>query len=146
MATLPDAYFLRKGALALTHPRSLDRALARVENLAAIHRLSERLGGAGGEAGWGVSAETPIYPVEHHLAHVGCSSCCRWEETMFESSYEQLPMTPWEKHGRSRRSSLGLPPSNKKTYGGGAQPTPGGTAPVKTACSTRASSGRMRRS
>lgn len=75
----PTAYFLRKAALALTHPRSLGRALARVRNLAAISKLGERLE----ETGGGIPAGCKTYPVEHHLAHVASAFFCSpWEEAM----------------------------------------------------------------
>ncbi len=67
----PGAYFFRKAALALTHPKSLGRALARVKNLAAINRLSERLANAAPD----LTPDTYVYPVEHHLTHSGrCAS------------------------------------------------------------------------
>lgn len=75
----PRAYLARKAALALTHPRSLGRALRRAKNLAAIHRLDERLE----EVGGGLLNSAKVYPVEHHLAHMASAFFCSpWEEAM----------------------------------------------------------------
>jgi carbamoyltransferase len=68
----PRAHFARKALLALSHPRSIGRALRRVRNIAAIDSLqvllAERLGG---------DANVPsVHPVEHHLAHVASSFFC----------------------------------------------------------------------
>ncbi|HVS00998.1 MAG TPA: carbamoyltransferase N-terminal domain-containing protein, partial [Thermoanaerobaculia bacterium] len=66
----PRAYFLRKAALALGHPRSLGRAVSRVRNLAQVGSLEERVAKAfGGRA-------PRLYPVEHHLAHLGSAFFC----------------------------------------------------------------------
>lgn len=61
----PRAYLARKAWLALTHPRSLKRAVARAKNLAEVDSLARRLAPltSGG-------AVPEVYPVEHHLAHV----------------------------------------------------------------------------
>jgi carbamoyltransferase len=66
----PRAYFLRKAALALGHPRSLGRAVSRVRNLAQVGSLEERVAKAfGGRA-------PRLYPIEHHLAHLGSAFFC----------------------------------------------------------------------
>jgi len=76
----PRAYLARKAALALTHPRSLPRALSRVSNLKQVAGLEERLADAFSTAG---SAPPPVYPVEHHLAHLASAFyCCPFEEAM----------------------------------------------------------------
>jgi carbamoyltransferase len=62
----PRAYLGRKAWLALTHPRSLKRAVARAKNLAEVDSLARRLAPLASDG-----AEVPeVYPVEHHLAHV----------------------------------------------------------------------------
>jgi carbamoyltransferase len=66
----PRAYLLRKAALALAHPRSLGRAASRVRNLAQVGSLEERVARTfGGRA-------PRLYPVEHHLAHLGSAFFC----------------------------------------------------------------------
>ncbi len=66
----PRAYLLRKAALALSHPRSLGRAASRVRNLAQVSSLEERVAKTfGGRA-------PRLYPVEHHLAHLGSAFFC----------------------------------------------------------------------
>ena len=72
----PRAY-LAQGLLALSHPRSLRRALGRVRNLRQVASLEERV------------ARPPaprlprLHPVEHHLAHVASAFFCSpFEEAM----------------------------------------------------------------
>ncbi len=73
----PKAYLARKAALALRHPRSLGRALARARNLSQVGSLAEQLGERFG------STAPRLYPVEHHLAHIASAFfCCPWEEAM----------------------------------------------------------------
>jgi carbamoyltransferase len=77
VARQPRAYFFRKAALALTHPRSLRRALGRVRNLRQVASLEERVAAAFG------TAAPPLHPVEHHLAHVASAFYCSpFEEAM----------------------------------------------------------------
>jgi carbamoyltransferase len=67
----PRAYLLRKAALALTHPRSLGRALGRARNLVEVSSLADRLAASLGEE------STPrVVPVEHHLAHIASAFLC----------------------------------------------------------------------
>ncbi len=76
----PRAYLARKAALALTHPRSLPRALSRVRNLKQVASLEERLAAAFPTDG---AAPPPVYPVEHHLAHLASAFyCCPFDEAM----------------------------------------------------------------
>lgn len=77
----PRAYLARKAWLALTHPRSLGRALGRAKNLAAVAsleaRLAERFGAPGGRG------MPPVHAVEHHLAHLASAFFCSpFEEAM----------------------------------------------------------------
>ncbi|MDH3255946.1 MAG: carbamoyltransferase, partial [Acidobacteriota bacterium] len=73
----PGAYFLRKGLLALTHPRSLGRALARARNLVQVGSLETRLQRCFEEP------RQAVYGVEHHVAHAASAFfCCPWEEAM----------------------------------------------------------------
>jgi carbamoyltransferase len=66
----PRAYLARKAWLALTHPRSLPRALGRVQNLAAVASLEDRLRAA-------VPGTPPaVHGVEHHLAHLASAFFC----------------------------------------------------------------------
>lgn len=66
----PHAYLLRKALLALTHPRSLPRAVSRVRNLAQVSSLETRIAAAfGGKA-------PRLHAVEHHLAHVASAFFC----------------------------------------------------------------------
>jgi carbamoyltransferase len=67
----PRAYFWRKAALALTHPRSLRRAASRARNLAQVAALEHRIAGATGAA-----RVPPLHAVEHHLAHLGSAFFC----------------------------------------------------------------------
>lgn len=70
VARQPRAYLGRKAWLALTHPRSLRRALGRARNLRQVASLEERIAGAFG-------APAPkLHPVEHHLAHVASAFFC----------------------------------------------------------------------
>jgi carbamoyltransferase len=74
----PRAYFLRKAALALSHPRSLRRAASRVRNLAQVGALEQRLTAAfGGRPAAGDAAPSPrLHAVEHHLAHIASAFFC----------------------------------------------------------------------
>lgn len=77
VARKPKAYLLQKAALALTHPRSLGRALGRARNLGQVASLEERIAAAfGGPA-------PRVHAVEHHLAHVSSAFFCSpFEEAM----------------------------------------------------------------
>jgi carbamoyltransferase len=77
VARQPRAYLGRKAWLALTHPRSLRRALGRARNLRQVASLEERIAEAfGGPA-------PKLHPVEHHLAHVASAFYCSpFEEAM----------------------------------------------------------------
>jgi carbamoyltransferase len=77
VARRPGAYLARKALLALTHPRSLRRALGRARNLRQVASLEERIAAAfGGPA-------PRLHPVEHHLAHVASAFYCSpFEEAM----------------------------------------------------------------
>ncbi len=77
VARQPRAYLGRKAWLALTHPRSLRRALGRARNLRQVASLEERIAEAfGGPA-------PKLHPVEHHLAHVASAFFCSpFEEAM----------------------------------------------------------------
>jgi len=77
VARQPRAYLARKALLALSHPRSLRRALGRARNLRQVASLAERIAAAfGGPA-------PALHPVEHHLAHVASAFYCSpFEEAM----------------------------------------------------------------
>ncbi|HEX2644270.1 MAG TPA: carbamoyltransferase C-terminal domain-containing protein [Thermoanaerobaculia bacterium] len=76
----PRAYLVRKAALALSHPRSLGRALGRARNLRQVDTLADRLA-AFGSGNAGNIATPPVHAVEHHLAHVASAFFCGpWEE------------------------------------------------------------------
>jgi carbamoyltransferase len=77
VARQPRAYLARKALLALTHPRSLRRAMGRARNLRQVASLEERIATAfGGPA-------SPLHAVEHHLAHVASAFYCSpFEEAM----------------------------------------------------------------
>ncbi len=77
VARQPRAYLARKALLALTHPRSLRRAMGRARNLRQVASLEERIAAAfGGPA-------PPLHAVEHHLAHVASAFFCSpFEEAM----------------------------------------------------------------
>ncbi len=77
VARQPRAYLARKALLALSHPRSLRRALGRARNLRQVASLEERIAAAfGGTA-------PRLYPVEHHLAHAASAFFCSpFEEAM----------------------------------------------------------------
>ncbi|HEY4564451.1 MAG TPA: carbamoyltransferase N-terminal domain-containing protein, partial [Thermoanaerobaculia bacterium] len=77
VARQPRAYLARKAMLALSHPRSLRRALGRARNLRQVASLEERIAAAlGGPA-------LPLHAVEHHLAHVASAFYCSpFEEAM----------------------------------------------------------------
>ncbi|MFZ5831585.1 MAG: carbamoyltransferase [Planctomycetota bacterium] len=70
VSRLPTAYLFRKAALALSHPRSLGRALGRARNLVQVHSLEDRLAAAFGDAA------PRVVPVEHHLAHIASAFFC----------------------------------------------------------------------
>jgi carbamoyltransferase len=73
----PRAYFLRKAALALAHPRSLRRAASRVRNLAQIGSLEERIAATFGGGGERRNGRGPaLHSVEHHLAHLASAFFC----------------------------------------------------------------------
>ena len=77
VARQPRAYLARKALLALSHPRSLGRALGRARNLRQVASLEERLAAAFG------AAVPPLHAVEHHLAHVASAFFCSpFEEAM----------------------------------------------------------------
>jgi carbamoyltransferase len=65
VARRPRSYLARKAWLALTHPRSLPRAAARVRNLAQIEAVASRLAGT-----FALAAPPRLLAVEHHLAHL----------------------------------------------------------------------------
>jgi carbamoyltransferase len=70
VARQPRAYLARKAMLALSHPRSLRRALGRARNLRQVASLEERIAAAfGGPA-------PRLHAVEHHLAHVASAFFC----------------------------------------------------------------------
>ena len=74
----PRAYLLRKAALALSHPRSLPRAIPRARNLAQVGTLESRIARA-----FGVASAPRLHPVEHHLAHIASAFFCSpFEEAM----------------------------------------------------------------
>ncbi len=77
VARQPRAYLARKAALALTHPRSLRRALGRARNLRQVASLEERIATKFG------GPVPRLHPVEHHLAHVASAFYCSpFEEAM----------------------------------------------------------------
>lgn len=77
VARQPRAYLARKAMLALSHPRSLRRALGRAKNLRQVASLEDRLATAFG-------GRVPrLHAVEHHLAHVASAFYCSpFEEAM----------------------------------------------------------------
>ena len=77
VARQPQAYFWRKAALALGHPRSLRRALSRARNLGQVASLEERIAATFG------GPVQRVHAVEHHLAHVASAFFCSpFEEAM----------------------------------------------------------------
>ena len=73
----PGAYLWRKAALALTHPRSLGRALGRARNLAAVQGLERQLEPILG------NGAVRMHAVEHHVAHAASAFLCSpFEEAM----------------------------------------------------------------
>ena len=77
VARQPRAYLGRKALLALSHPRSLRRALGRARNLRQVASLEERIAAAFG------GPVPRLHPVEHHLAHVASAFFCSpFEEAM----------------------------------------------------------------
>lgn len=77
VARQPRAYLARKAALALTHPRSLRRALVRARNLRQVASLEERIAATFG------GPVPRLHAVEHHLAHVASAFFCSpFEEAM----------------------------------------------------------------
>jgi carbamoyltransferase len=77
VARQPRAYLARKAMLALSHPRSLRRALGRARNLRQVASLEDRLASSFG-------GKVPrLHAVEHHLAHVASAFYCSpFEEAM----------------------------------------------------------------
>ena len=77
VARQPRAYLARKAMLALSHPRSLRRALGRARNLRQVASLEDRLASSFG-------GKVPrLHAVEHHLAHVASAFyCSSFEEAM----------------------------------------------------------------
>ncbi len=71
VARKPRAYLWKKALLALSHPRSLPRAMGRVKNLAQIASLEERVAKT-----FGAAKAPPLHEVEHHLAHVASAFYC----------------------------------------------------------------------
>lgn len=67
----PRAYLTAKAMLAVSHPRSLTRALARVRNLGAIANIESRL-----RQEFGEKHLPQIHSVEHHLAHIASAFLC----------------------------------------------------------------------
>ena len=77
VARQPRAYLALKAWLALSHPRSLRRALGRARNLRQVASLEDRLAAAFG------GPSPRLSPVEHHLAHVASAFYCSpFEEAM----------------------------------------------------------------
>ncbi|MFL6194523.1 MAG: carbamoyltransferase [Thermoanaerobaculia bacterium] len=77
VARQPRAYLGRKALLALSHPRSLRRALGRARNLRQVASLEERFTAAFG------GPVPKLHAVEHHLAHVASAFFCSpFEEAM----------------------------------------------------------------
>ena len=73
----PRAYLARKAALALSHPRSLGRAIRRARNLGAVHSLESRLEPLLG------NGAVRLHAVEHHPAHAASAFFCSpFEEAM----------------------------------------------------------------
>jgi carbamoyltransferase len=71
VARQPRAYLARKALLALSHPRSLRRALGRARNLRQVASLEDR------------GPAPRLHAVEHHLAHVASAFFCSpFEEAM----------------------------------------------------------------
>jgi carbamoyltransferase len=76
VARQPRAYLARKALLALSHPRSLRRALGRARNLRQVASLEARIAAVFGPP-------PPLHAVEHHLAHVASAFFCSpFEEAM----------------------------------------------------------------
>ncbi len=65
----PRRYLGRKLWVALSHPRSLPRALGRARNLLEIERLEQRLEHT-------LGCRVPVVSVEHHLAHLASAFFC----------------------------------------------------------------------
>jgi carbamoyltransferase len=77
VARKPRAYLLRKAALALSHPRSLPRAVSRVRNLRQVASLEDRIAQTFGRPA------PKLHAVEHHLAHAASAFFCSpFEEAM----------------------------------------------------------------
>ena len=75
----PDRYLPRKALLALSHPRSLGRALSRIRNFSAVRSLGKRIQGSCGDS----HTSPRVFRVEHHLAHIASSFfCCPWDEAI----------------------------------------------------------------
>ncbi len=77
VARQPRAHLARKALLALSHPRSLGRALGRARNLRQVASLEERLAAT-------FKGPVPrLHAVEHHLAHVASAFFCSpYDEAM----------------------------------------------------------------
>jgi carbamoyltransferase len=76
----PQAYFMRKVLLALSHPRSLPRAANRVRNMTQIRSLQDRVGKS---FNFPREKLPPLYAVEHHLAHIASAFFCSpYDEAM----------------------------------------------------------------
>jgi len=77
VARQPRAHLARKALLALSHPRSLGRALGRARNLRQVASLEDRLAAT-------FKGTLPrLHAVEHHLAHVASAFFCSpYEEAM----------------------------------------------------------------
>ena len=77
VARQPRAHLARKALLALSHPRSLGRALGRTRNLRQVASLEERLAAT-------FKGPVPrLHAVEHHLAHVASAFFCSpYDEAM----------------------------------------------------------------
>jgi carbamoyltransferase len=71
VARQPRAYMARKAWLALTHPRSVGRAVSRIRNLASVAALGPRLAKT-----LGLGAPPRVIAVEHHLAHLASAFYC----------------------------------------------------------------------
>jgi carbamoyltransferase len=77
VARQPRAHLARKALLALSHPRSLGRALGRARNLRQVASLEERIAAT-------FKGPLPrLHAVEHHLAHIASAFFCSpYEEAM----------------------------------------------------------------
>ncbi len=80
VARQPRAHLARKALLALSHPRSLGRAMARARNLRQVASLEQRIAATFP----GFQGTLPrLHAVEHHLAHAASAFFCSpYEEAM----------------------------------------------------------------